>query len=219
MKQNVESLDSRRWRSTSLKKLNQKKQLEQENRKRKKHKKNQEEKPVSVIFKIMLIAFIQVLCIETVSARYIQADPIGVSRDYSDPVMEVRKKLGMLGNQTMQSNGINHPYLYAKSNPLKNIDPFGLDVICGNNAVWIPPSNGQDGFCKPFREQTNQCASGDCAALPKSTNDSCVKKCIAMESYSSCAGEMDIKKLGLCMATVTTYCSTQTCDKCKEEYK
>jgi RHS repeat-associated protein len=58
--------------------------------------------------------------------RYIQSDPIGVSKDFSDPQLQVVIRMGipLQGGEL----GLNHLYGFAEQNPLFYIDPYGLDI-------------------------------------------------------------------------------------------
>ena len=58
--------------------------------------------------------------------RYIQSDPIGILRDYSDPQMQVAISMGIPLQTFGSGGGLNHLYGYVDQNPLSNIDPFGL---------------------------------------------------------------------------------------------
>jgi len=68
--------------------------------------------------------------------RYIQADPIGIMMDFSDPQMQVAIDHGLPLTQGMDLRGgahlhdpfsqLNHPYGYVNQNPLMLTDPFGL---------------------------------------------------------------------------------------------
>jgi hypothetical protein len=79
--------------------------------------------------KVLLIVFLQLLLAEEVFARYIQADPIGVSRNYSDPVIQMSVKMGIPLNQRNNTSELNHPYTYANNNPITYSDPHGLIPI------------------------------------------------------------------------------------------
>lgn len=66
--------------------------------------------------------------------RYIQADPIGVARDYGEPNMLVALMQGIpLINY---GAGVNHLYSYAESNPLYWTDPYGLHNRKRGNFSW-----------------------------------------------------------------------------------
>jgi hypothetical protein len=75
--------------------------------------------------KIFIVILLQITFSENVFARYIQADPIGINRDYSDPVMQVAMRAGISLNRG-SVNGLNHPYTYVNANPVMYTDFFGL---------------------------------------------------------------------------------------------
>lgn len=58
--------------------------------------------------------------------RYIQADPIGILRDYSDPQLQVAISMGALEITGSAGELLNHNYGYVGQNPLFWIDPYGL---------------------------------------------------------------------------------------------
>ncbi|ARN75201.1 RHS repeat domain-containing protein [Oceanicoccus sagamiensis] len=57
--------------------------------------------------------------------RYIQADPRGVSVDFSDPQRTLAIQLGIAKPSFSDVQMINHNYAYVASNPLKYVDPTG----------------------------------------------------------------------------------------------
>ena len=61
------------------------------------------------------------------TGRYLQSDPIGIIRDYSDPQMLIAIEMGIVSPS--YGYGLNHNYGYANGNPLSFIDPTGLDSI------------------------------------------------------------------------------------------
>ena len=70
------------------------------------------------------------------TGRYLQADPIGILKDYSDPQMQVAIRQGMPLQFGANGSGLNHLYGYVNQNPLSAIDPFGLDQM--NRSPYAP---------------------------------------------------------------------------------
>jgi len=58
--------------------------------------------------------------------RYIQSDPIGVLRDYSDSNFQVAIEVGVLIKSGTAGEELNHLYGYVGQNPFSWIDPYGL---------------------------------------------------------------------------------------------
>ncbi|MFP1679759.1 RHS repeat-associated core domain-containing protein [Alloalcanivorax sp. C16-2] len=58
--------------------------------------------------------------------RYLQSDPIGILRDYSDPQLQVAISMGTLEETGSAGEVLNHVYGYVGQNPLYWIDPYGL---------------------------------------------------------------------------------------------
>ena len=98
------------------------------------------------------------------TARYIQADPIGVTKDFSNPQLQVAIKQGvnLQGSTNLHDPfRLNHTYGYTDQNPLNSIDPFGLyNGEVTNGSAW----SGYN--------------SGDASAFPGSMNDSGKQECM-----------------------------------------
>lgn len=58
---------------------------------------------------------------------YLQPDPIGVLRNYSDPQLQVAALQGLALEPEMEAESLlNNPYAYADGNPVLYTDQFGL---------------------------------------------------------------------------------------------
>lgn len=71
---------------------------------------------------------------QNVSARYLTADPIGVTRDYSHPKLQMFVQQRMPIHTGIRVNPVNHLYGYVNQNPVKYVDPYGLDVFISINS-------------------------------------------------------------------------------------
>lgn len=58
--------------------------------------------------------------------RYIESDPIGILRDYSDPHLRLDLELGVIEEGDFAGENLNHLYGYVGQNPLMWYDPYGL---------------------------------------------------------------------------------------------
>ncbi|WP_370978289.1 RHS repeat domain-containing protein [Agaribacterium sp. ZY112] len=58
--------------------------------------------------------------------RYIQSDPIGILRDYSDPALKVAIQVGVVEETGFANESLNHLYGYVGQNPVGWYDPYGL---------------------------------------------------------------------------------------------
>lgn len=68
--------------------------------------------------------------------RYVQSDPVGILRDYSDPLLQVAIQLRLIKPEKLLG-ALNHIYGYVEQNPVKAIDPTGLacfDSACIHRA-------------------------------------------------------------------------------------
>jgi len=60
------------------------------------------------------------------TGRYVQPDPIGILRDYSDPVLKLSIDLGLINPDGDYTNPIDHLYNYVHNDPIGYFDPEGL---------------------------------------------------------------------------------------------
>ena len=60
--------------------------------------------------------------------RYLQSDPIGILRDYSDPQLQIAIQMGLIAPEGLYGS-LNHLYGYVDQNPINFIDPSGLDSL------------------------------------------------------------------------------------------
>jgi RHS repeat-associated protein len=105
--------------------------------------------------------------------RYIQSDPIGVRKDFSDPQMQVAIRMGI---PLESGGGINHLYGYVNQNPLSFVDPFGLYCyIQKSTGTRVCDTAVEQGYSEKYS------FNGDNSAYPDSMNNQCVKDCINRE--------------------------------------
>ncbi|MFV0478017.1 MAG: RHS repeat domain-containing protein [Parahaliea sp.] len=117
--------------------------------------------------------------------RYLQSDPIGILRDYSDPQLQVVINLGIpLSFPSGEFGALNHLYGYVNQNPINFIDPFGL-AACSWGDTTLTCS------CKtPTRSAQQNCQSAGGIPLHpdllkdnvdddanKSKKDRCIERC------------------------------------------
>lgn len=109
---------------------------------------------------------------DPVTGRFTQVDPIGVARDYSNPVLQAAMRAGLplTRNRHGSGMGLNQPYAYVDNNSLRYVDPFGLE-----NGDIIQPG------------QLDRWNTGDSSAFPSTTNNSRYKSC-----YESCAKSVQL---------------------------
>jgi RHS repeat-associated protein len=67
------------------------------------------------------------------TGRYVQSDPIGVMRDYSSPQLRLAIATEMLRKSSAAAS-LNHLYGYAEQNPVRWMDPTGLDLYVSINS-------------------------------------------------------------------------------------
>jgi RHS repeat-associated protein len=153
--------------------------------------------------------------------RYLQSDPIGILRDFSDPQMQSAISMGTPSHTIGSEVGMNHIYGYVDQAPLRYIDPFGLYRGCrlmkgaqGHADYW-DCGDGPD-----YNDGSN-------SALPLYTNNACVQDCIA-ERIKICqdiatplrpkVNAADATVIALCVSAIVMQCSSNEAnceDKCE----
>lgn len=70
---------------------------------------------------------------------YNRPDPIGITKDFSDPQLQVAIQMGLPLNVGANFDGrLNHLYNYVNQNPINYVDPFGLlSNTCLGIACWF----------------------------------------------------------------------------------
>ncbi|MFC5474683.1 RHS repeat domain-containing protein [Paraherbaspirillum soli] len=79
--------------------------------------------------------------------RYVESDPIGITRNYDIPELDVAISLGL--PVITEAQGLNHLYGYVDQNPLSYMDSFGL---AGNGGVGNSSGIGTNTPYKHCRE-------------------------------------------------------------------
>ena len=108
--------------------------------------------------------------------RYAQSDPLGILPGLSNkPSLQlpwnIKRRLAIMGLAGSTFNGLNHPYLYVKGNPLAIIDPYGLAPSCSYYDTRCNEDGG-DYYC--------DAAPGLCGSDNWPDNDwtDCSRKCL-----------------------------------------
>ena len=74
------------------------------------------------------------------TGRYLQSDPIGVMRDYSNPRLQAAVGMGVTATE-QEHYSLNSLFGYANQNPVSFIDPTGLDSLRAKLMVAIGRGN------------------------------------------------------------------------------
>ncbi len=107
--------------------------------------------------------------------RYLQSDPIGILRDYSNPQLQIALQQGIPIQGGIDTGlGLNHLYGYSFNNPLLYVDPYGLfpapwcsrwDIIlglCPDVPKDIPYDEAVD---KWWEQKKDEYCSKPCSAV------------------------------------------------------
>lgn len=115
------------------------------------------------------LLFLALAFSHSVSARYLQSDPIGVTQDYSNPQLQVPLKHMQRTNPRggvplLVSPGyLNHLYGYANQNPVRYIDPLGLSSITynqGTGTIIVHTGGGQTAGTFPAGNNAQSSSNG-----------------------------------------------------------
>ena len=119
--------------------------------------------------------------------RYIESDPIGILKDFSDPRLQVALKHDTIpGTNVYGIFGLNHLYDYSIQNPIKNVDPFGLSSSSfggfgfGGSASCPKPPDNREKICRALQASV----LATCAALSGPKMFRCFQA--AVDTYNAC---------------------------------
>ena len=139
--------------------------------------------------------------------RYIEADPIGILRDYSDPQLQMAIQMRVLDKTKFSGGMLNHLYGYVGGHPLIFFDPFGLrkTVFPGQDSDDVPdddPKNPDPEF--PDNKNPLVC-SIECSRTRQKGVKKCIKSCKGPNFYGGAACTQSWRTWDI---NCQVYCST-----------
>ena len=144
------------------------------------------------------------------TGRYLQADPIGILKDFDDPQLEVAVQAGLPVQDIDLGNGLNHLYGYVDQDPLNHVDLYGLfgSIQGWENSVY-PSSFNNDRFDDCYETCLDETSVLVCTAVGAGTT---------LASRSARAGQAVDTVCSWVTKWIhcTTKCSDDEDDECKK---